>query len=491
MQKLPPANREAEEAVLGGILIDNGMFVPASEIVGPDDFSLEKHIAVFRALQRLDQKGRAFDLVTVSDELEQAGMLDAVGGPAYIVGLMAAVPTSVHTVYYAEIVYRLSVQRQFIKASQQIAQMAWADDVESAEDLASRVEQVVASVGQKLRPQMASATEIIDQMLDEVWNPSGKATSRVFTGFPGVDGPMLGIESGRFWAVAAVPGTGKTAWSLNLVRGVARTNKGKVAVLYFHPEQPKEEIAQLLWCSGTDSVLPIRLKVLMTTKKDREMFVRAAGFVDTSTQARRNGNAVKKTEYLLKDLEQWENEALTASRNELDGTSIKLVDPSGKNIYQINAIIRQHRAKLPPDTFLLVVFDGAHLISGTGEGSRYAELVAITRNLKIAAQNLVTDDGNSSGAIIANTQLNREIFREGANRVYRMSQLRDSGSWEADADAVLCLDRPSVFNNGIAAGGKWDEFKLIALKNRQTGQLFTSYWEMHRLTMMMRGKDLV
>lgn len=489
-EELMPINVEAEEAVLGGILIDNHAMVEASTIVGPDDFSREKNRWIFEAYQRLDRREAAIDFVTVCDELDNMGRLDDVGGPAFITSLLNAVPTSVHTEHYANIIYRTSVQRQLIQTAGQIAALAYRPNVESAEDLMAQAEQMLGKIGEQLRPKTVNVHNLIERMREEVWSPTGNVAQRVFTGFPGIDGPMLGIESGRFWAMAAVPGTGKTTMALNLVRGVARTNKGRVAILYFHPEQPEDEITQLIWCSGTEIVPPIRLKALMAPKDQRDIYVRATGFVSTSTQARgyRAGDKVK---YLMKDPKPEEIAALDASCDELGSVPIILNNPSGKNIHQIVATIRRVRNKLPDDIFLLVVFDGAHLIPGAGEGNRYAELVTITRNLKMAAMNVVTRGGDAAGAIIANTQLNRSIFQNGGNRVYRMSYLRDSGSWEADSDAILFIDRPSVFENGNGNGaGSWDPFTVIAKKNRQTSQLFTTYWQMHRSTMKVKGRDL-
>jgi replicative DNA helicase len=498
-----PANYEAEEAVLGGILIDSGMMVDVAAILkGPENFGREKNGQVYQAMLNLDMRDASIDFVTVVNELDNMGKLEEAGGPAYITELLTAVPTSVNTVHYANIVHEKSIQRSLVQAGISIVQMAYKGDPGGAEALIAAVEQEVARVGQKLRPRMVTVDELMSGIWDDLFNPRSIAMQRIFTGLPGIDGPLLGIESGRFWAMAATPGSGKTSLALNIVRGVAKHNKGKVAVLYFHPEQPKEEITHLLWCLGTENIPPIRLKAMMTSKEQREEYVKAASFVDMSTQTttgRRTAAAQAKVEYLVKDPQPAEIEALTQSQAELDGVPIILNDPSGQNIFQILATIRRVRTKLPDNVFLLVVFDGAHLIPGMGEGTRTQELYTITRNLKIAAQKVVTADGTAPGALLANTQLNRQIFNDVANRVYLMKHLRDSGSWEADADIILFIDRESVFKNDNGYNGngngkriEWDPFWTVYAKNRQTSQVgFKSHYVMHTSTMKVKGRDLV
>lgn len=431
-----PRNIEAEEAVIGSLLIGQGdALVDVSPIISPEDFGTEKLGWAYQAAINLDARGSAIDYLTMCDELERVGKLQEFGGSTEMSRLVGAVPTSMNAEHYADIVYQDSVRRQLIHAASEIVAMAYRGDAEGVEALLAKAEQKLGVVGRRIRPKLYTVSDVLSTFWDELFSPTGKVAQRIFTGLPGIDGPMLGIESGRFWAMAAVPNTGKTAVALNIVRGVARSNGGRVAVLYFHPEQPREEITHLLWCNGTDNVPPIRLKAMMTPIELRQEYVRAAGFVNSSTQARSISAA--KVEYLLSDPKPEEIEALSKSQEELGNVQIILDDPSGKNIYQILATIRRVRAKLPNDVFLLVIFDGAHLIPGAGEGNRTQELYTITRNLKIAAQNLVTADSTAPGALIANTQLNREIFQNPTNRIYLMKHLRDSGCLAGDSLVYL------------------------------------------------------
>lgn len=489
MERLPPYNAEAEEAVLGSLLIGQGDVLHEVEpILQPSDFFKEKGGWIYQAVLNLNKRESAIDFVTICDELEQMGKLDQAGGPAYVMSLINAVPTSLHAEHYAKIVYEHSVRRQLVQVAQDIVTLAYGNGTEGVEDLLAKAEQKLAKVGQRLRPKVYTVEDVLSGFWDELFEPTGKVAKRIFTGLLGIDGPLLGIESGRFWTMAAVPGTGKTATVLNIVRGAIKNNKGEIAVLYFHPEQPREEITQLLWCSGTTNVPPIRLKAMMTPKERRQEFVKAEAFINGSTQTR--GIGQMKAEYLAADPTPEEIEALAQSQAEIDGVPIILEDPAGQNIHQVLATIRRVRYKLPNHVFLLVVFDGAHLIPGMGEGNRTQELAAITRNLKIAAQKLVTADGQAAGAIIANTQLNREIFQNVANRVYLMKHLKDSGSWEADSDVIIFIDRGSVFSNNGNETKQWDPFKIIVAKNRQTSKLFTAYFVMNTSTMMVRGRDL-
>lgn len=493
-EHLPPHNIEAEESVLGSILIDQDAITMIATILEPDDFFREAHRIVFAAMLELYKASTPVDVVTIGDVLERKGMLDKVGSVARFIG---CTPTSIHAEHYANIIKRNSVKRALIDAAQKIAVMAYKDDDDDAHGILANAEKIITDVSQKTPTLVTTVKGEMQRVWDNIFDPKEIVGDRIFTGFPGLDSAMVGIENSRFWVGAATPGTGKSALSVNLVRGVAKHNKN-VVILYFHPEQSAAEINSLLLSCGTPSdpmepnhyVPPLRIKALQMTERQRQSYLNAGAFLQNSTVGRyANGKAAemakKKEDYLRLSLQDWEIATIAASQAELNDTTIILNDPSGETIHKIRATVRRVRARMHPDTFLLVVFDGMHLIPGAGEGKRLAELMTITRTFKIMAQKDVTP-----GAVLVNHQLVKSFFNERQNRVYHNGLLRDSGTVANDADVIYFLDRPSTWENGKAVG-TWDNMDFICTKNRQTSNEFRAFLRMHTSTMRIEGRDVI
>jgi len=498
-EKVPPNSVEAEQSILGAVLIDRDAITRLAPMLEPADFYQEKNGWIFEAMLELYRASTPIDYLIVCDVLERKNQLGPIGGRSYITSLVNAVPTSLHAEHYASIVKRHSVRRALIDAAQKIAVVALKDDEEDPANLIAEAEATLSKVGHKAPLFVKTVKSVASVMWDNILSPQYMAGDRVFTGLPGLDSATLGIESSRFWVGAAVPRTGKSAFAINLVRGVAKNNKN-VVILYFHPEQSAEEITSLLLSCGTPRpeapnqyIPPLRLKALQMEEAQREEYLSAAAFLQTSTASRQSNGRVaemaqRKQDYLRQGVQEWEYKALDESQQELGRTTIILHDPSGEDIHKIRSVVRRVRAKTPPDTFLFVVFDGMHLIPGAGEKTRVGELMTITRTFKMMAQKDI-----APGAVLVNHQLNRQIFNQAkvnGKRYYHFGLLRDSGSIEQDADVIYFLDRPSVWENGKVVG-TWDDFDLVCEKNRQTSSEFRSFFKMHTATMRVEGRDVV
>ncbi|MDD4986922.1 MAG: DnaB-like helicase C-terminal domain-containing protein [Dehalococcoidales bacterium] len=482
-------NYDAEESVLGAILIDPDAIITIATILEPEDFGRAEHKAIYAAMLDLYRQSCAIDAVTVDDALEGKNIKP-------VARFLTVVPTSIHAEHYANIVKKFAVRRSLHDAAQKIALLAHNDTEEDVHGLLAGAEKIVTEVSQKTPTLVTTIKSEMQKVFDGIFEPKEVKGDRVFTGFPGLDSAMVGIENSRFWVGAAVPGSGKSSFAVNLVRGVARQNRN-VVILYFHPEQSAAEINSLLLSCGTPNdpmepnhyVPPLRIKALQMTEGQRQSYLNAGAFLQNSTVGRyANGKAAemakKKEDYLRLPLQEWEIATLSASRAEVESTTIILNDPSGETIHKIRATVRRVRARMHPDTFLFVVFDGMHLIPGAGEGNRLAELMTITRTFKIMAQKDVTP-----GAVLVNHQLVKSFFSEKQNRQYHNGLLRDSGTVANDADVIYFLDRPSMWTNGQA--GTWDNLDLICTKNRQTSNEFRAFFKMHTSTMRIEGRDVV
>jgi len=482
-------NCEAEESVLGAILIDRDAITIIATILEPSDFGKKEHGIIYAAMLDLYKSNTAIDVVTLDDALEGKNLKP-------VARFIDSVPTSLHAEHHANIVKRMSVRRSLHDAAQKIAMLAHNDSEEDTHGLLANAEKIITEVSQKTPTLVTTVKSETARIFDGIFDPKEIVGDRVFTGLPGLDSATIGIENSRFWVGAAIPGTGKSAMTVNIVRGVAKVNRD-VVILYFHPEQSAGEITSLLLSCGTPKpetpnqyIPPFRIKALQMSQDQKDEYLNAAAFLQTSTVGRyANGKAEemakRKEGYLSQGLQDWEIATLSASRAEIEDKTIILNDPSGETIHKIRATVRRVRARMHPDTFLLVIFDGMHLIPGNGEGSRLAELMTVTRTFKQMAQKDV-----SPGAVMVNHQLVKAFFNEKQNRVYHNGLLRDSGTIAQDADVIYFLDRPSVWENGKTVG-TWDNMDMICTKNRQTSTEFRSFFRMHTSTMRVEGRDVI
>jgi len=194
---------------------------------------------------------------------------------------VTAAPSYLHAEHYASIVKEMSQRRKLEAAGKQIVEYSWQQETD-LDELLSESEAMLTKIqngGGKV------TRDGFQRILDDIASPDNAGVQRVFTGYRAIDSTALGIESGRYWVVAATPGTGKTALQINLVRGVCQT-ESRVAVLYVHPEQHQTEIATLLITAATDDIRPARLKILRTPATERERYAKALAGINTISKAK-------------------------------------------------------------------------------------------------------------------------------------------------------------------------------------------------------------
>ncbi len=396
---VPPHSTEAERSVLGAMLQDGAAVTAAAELLRPEDFYTPAHKEIFDAAQSLAAAGMAVDLVTMDAELSRRGTLPGVGGVEYLIELTQFVPTTANIRYYIRIVSEKSTLRRLIGAAGEISQASYAQEKELPEVLALSEKLIFDIVmqragGEELKHIKEVLTKTYEQMEDFARLKGG--VSGVPTGFYGLDNLLTGLHGGELILVGARPSMGKTSFAINIATHAARKG-AKIAV--FSLEMPREQIAMRMLCCD----------------------------------ARVNMQSVRKG--LLKD-EDWMKLARTLAP--LAASEVYIDDTSGLSPGQLRSRCR----RLMMDKGLdLIVLDYLQLMGSDKKAeSRQVEVSEISRSLKAIAQELKVP-------LVACAQLSRANEKRGAGSFRPMlSDLRDSGSIEQDADVVMFLHREAYYH---------------------------------------------
>ncbi len=401
MDRLPPQNIEAEASVLGSILIDPQAISTAVEILAPDDFYRDAHKHIYQAALDLYTRGTPADYVTLANELEQRGQTDLIGGAEYLIRLVNIVPTSANIEYYARIVERDSIMRKLITVAGQIAALGYSDmDAPNALD---KAEQLLFAISEKVtRNDFEHIRDILDQYYDKLerlHNLKGEIIG-ILTGFHDLDKMTGGLQRSDLIILAARPSVGKTAFALSLAHNAAVKAKSRVAV--FSLEMSKEQLAQRL-LSMNSGIEQQRLR----------------------------------TGYISDADDEWSR--ISYSIGELAETEIYMDDTPGISLIELRSKARRLMSQHPVD---LIILDYLQLMQGSpgsrGEGNRQQEISEISRGLKSIAREL-------NVPFLALSQLSRAVETR-QSKVPQLSDLRESGSIEQDADVVLFIYRDDVYN---------------------------------------------
>lgn len=398
--RLPPQSIEAEQAVLGAILLDPRALDRAVEIVGSDDFYRDAHRKIFRAMLALHQRSEPVDLLTLSQELAAEGVLEAVGGTSYLAQLAEQVPTAANLAYYARIVREKSVLRQIIQVSTELGARAYDARPGEVDDFLDQVEQRIMEISeQRTRPQFSNMSDL---MLDAVGAVEslyqrGEMITGVPTGFTDLDRLTAGFQPSDLIIVAARPAMGKTAFALNVAVNAAQ--KRGVGVAIFSLEMSKLQLAMRMLCA----------------------------------EARVNSQLMR-TGYLTK----LDYPKIIAAAQKLSTLPIYIDDTPGLSLLELRAkarrLKRDQEAKLG-----MVIVDYLQLMRGHERSdSREQEISSISRGLKALAKELDVP-------VVALSQLNRQVESR-SDRRPMMADLRESGAIEQDADVILFLFRPWVYD---------------------------------------------
>ncbi|WP_338450411.1 replicative DNA helicase [Niallia oryzisoli] len=396
--RLPPQNMEAEQAVLGAIFLEPSSLTLASEILIPEDFYRGAHQRIFDAMLSLNDKGEAVDLITVTEELAAKKLLEDVGGISYLSELAGSVPTAANIEYYAKIVEEKSILRRLIRTATNIAQEGYTREDE-VDALLSEAEKDILAVSQ--RKNAGAFHDIKDVLvrtydnIEQMHNRAGDITG-IATGFAELDKMTAGFQRNDLIIVGARPSVGKTAFALNISQNVATKTGENVAI--FSLEMGAEQLVMRMLC--------------------------AEGNIDA--QRLRTG--------ALTD-EDWGK--LTMAMGSLSNAGIYIDDTPGVRVQDIRSKCRRLKQE---HGLGMILIDYLQLVLGSGRSgeNRQQEVSEISRSLKALARELQVP-------VIALSQLSRGVEQRQDKRPM-MSDIRESGSIEQDADIVAFLYRDDYYD---------------------------------------------
>ena len=395
--RAPPYSPEAETSVLGGMLIDRDAVAKAVEVLQETMFYREANRRIFRSMVRIFERGDVVDVVTLAEELTRTGELESSGGPRYLSELVDKVPTAANLAYHAKIVRERAVLRRLVESAQEIVQDVYAQGEREVDEVLDLAEQKIFQVAQSHdREGFVWIKEILWPTFEHIEKLQQSATgiTGVPTGFADLDRKTAGLQRGDLVIVAARPSMGKTSWVLNVAQNAAIDHEIPVAI--FSLEMSKEQLVQRLLC--------------------------AEGRVDA--QKLRRGR-----------LSQAEYQRLAAAAGHLNTAPLWIDDSPGATVLEMRAKAR--RLKSETDIGLLVI-DYMQLMSGhRARDSRQQEVSEISRGLKGLAKELDVP-------VVALSQLSRAPEQRTDHRP-QLSDLRESGSIEQDADLVMFLFRPEYY----------------------------------------------
>jgi replicative DNA helicase len=397
-ERIPPQNIEAEQAVLGAIFLDSSALTPASELLIPEDFYRAAHQKIFHAMLKVADKGEPVDLVTVTAELVDSKALEEVGGVSYLSELADAVPTAANVEYYARIVEEKSILRRLIRTATSIAQDGYTREDE-VDVLLNEAEKKIMEVAQRKHSgTFQNIKDVLVQAYDNIemlHNRKGEITG-IPTGFTELDRMTAGFQRSDLIIVAARPSVGKTAFALNIAQNVATQTNENVAI--FSLEMSAQQLVMRMLCAEGN----INAQNLRTGKLTSE---------------------------------DWGK--LTMAMGSLSNAGIYIDDTPSIRVSEIRAKCR----RLKQESGLgMVLIDYLQLIQGSGRNreNRQQEVSEISRALKALARELEVP-------VIALSQLSRSVEQRQDKRPM-MSDIRESGSIEQDADIVAFLYRDDYYD---------------------------------------------
>ena len=406
--RLPPHSVEAEQAVLGGVLLDNGAWDRIADILAGAHFYRSEHRAVFNAVAALCEVGQPCDAVTVAERLDRDGQLESSGGLAYLAELAENTPSAANIAAYAEIVRERAVLRELIRTSTEIADAAFRPEGRAALDLLDDAERRIFDLAERggagrresiaIRDVLVSVMERIDEL-----SRRDSPITGVPTGFEDLDRKTAGLQQGDLIIVAGRPSMGKTSFSMNIVEMAAI--RARLPVIVFSMEMPAEQLT---------------MRMLSSLGRIDQQKVRTGKLDD----------------------DDWPR--LTSQLALLNDTNIFIVDEPALTPTELRARCRRLKRE---HGLGLVVIDYLQLmhVPGTRE-NRATEISEISRSLKALAKELMVP-------VVACSQLNRGLEQRQDKRPV-MSDLRESGAIEQDADLILFIYRDEVYNEESKNKGK-------------------------------------
>ncbi|MDQ5932243.1 MAG: replicative DNA helicase [Candidatus Saccharimonadales bacterium] len=395
--KVPPQSLDAEKSLLGAVLIDDEVLADVSEFVTKADFYDKRHGIVYDGMMRLYERHKPVDLLTLTDELKRKKELETIGGSAYLTELTTYVPTSAHAAAYADLVAQKAVRRRLIKASADISELGYNEET-STQELLQQAEAELFSVSeQSLKSDVASLEHILTDSFDrmeELHRNKGQLRG-IRTGYRDLDNMTAGLQRSDLIILAARPAMGKTTFVTNLAYNVATI--AKQPVLFFSLEMSKEQLVDRMLsdASGVDA-----------------WNIRTGNLSDDDFSK------------------------ISDAMGELAEAPIFIDDQPGLSVLEMRTKARRVSHDSPLG---LIIVDYLQLMQGSGRdnGNRVQEVSEISRGLKLIAREL-------NVPVIALSQLSRSVEQR-SPQIPQLSDLRESGSIEQDADIVSFIYRPGYY----------------------------------------------
>jgi replicative DNA helicase len=395
--KLLPQNIEAEEAVLGALLIDPDAIIRVATFLQAGDFHVQRHGMVYQAILDLHERREPADLVTLTDELERREQLSQVGGPAFLTGLINATPTSIHVEYYARIVERTAVLRRLIDAAGQIAKLAY-QDVDDVDEVVDRAESIIFGVSEKrISRDLVPIRQALDDFYDRIEylrEHQGEIIG-IPTGLADLDKLLGGFQRSDLVIIAGRPGMGKTSLALSIALQAARRWNKRIGI--FSMEMSNEQVVQRL-VSAETGIDSQRLRLGAIHDDEWPTFFQATSLLST--------------------------------------TQIFIDDTPAISALEMRTKARRLHAEHGLD---MIIVDYLQLMRGDLRSeNRVQEISFISRSLKALAREL-------NIPVVALSQLSRAVEAR-ADRRPMLSDLRESGSIEQDADVVVFVYRDDMYD---------------------------------------------
>lgn len=427
VDRLPPQSLEAEQAVLGAIILEGESIIKAIEILSADDFYREAHRKIYVAMLELFDKNEPIDLITITEHLKDKGELEEVGGLSYLSTLATVVPTSANIRYHAKLVREKALLRSLIRACTEIATKIY-EEPQDAEEMIDYAEKLIFEISEKRTNtnfyQMKDVVKQTFKIIESMYERKAVITG-VPSGFKDLDELTSGFQPGDLVIIGGRPGMGKTAFSLNIAQHVGVELGEPVA--FFSLEMSKEQIAMRL----------------------------------LSSLAMVNASALRKGFISKRD---WER--LTDSAVRLSEAPIYIDDSSQMSVLEIRAKAR--RLKMEKGKLSLIIIDYLQLMrSRTAYDRREQEISEISRSLKAMAKELKVP-------VIALSQLNRSVEKT-TDRRPTLANLRESGAIEQDADVIIFLYRDEVYNKKNPANKGKAEVIVAKQRNGPTDTVYLTF----------------
>jgi replicative DNA helicase len=415
LMKTPPHNLESEQCVIGSIIVEEQTLVPVAEILDREDFYIDAHKVIYDSMIELGNERKPIDMITLTNRLKEKGYLDQVGGVTYLTSITNMIPTTSNVKVYAEIVKKNSTLRKLIKASNDIISMGY-EASDSLDDILNVAEKKIFDISQdRMSEDFKPISEVLTSvtaMIEDVYSKGSDLTG-LDTGFIDLNKKLGGFHKSDLILIAARPGMGKTAFALNLVANAAIRSKASVAV--FSLEMSKEQLVQRLLSSQSNVAL------------------------DSISKGKIADDEWKK---------------LTDAMTILSSSDIFIDDTPGIKVSEIRSKCRKLKMEKGLD---MIMIDYLQLMEADGRAdNRQQEVSKISRSLKILAKEM-------NCPVVALSQLSRNT-ESGKDHTPKLSDLRDSGAIEQDADIVMFIYRDEYYTKMETK--KKDLAEIIIAKNR-------------------------